>query len=140
MEQEAWVTMNDGVRLDASVWTPDGAAPADGWPAVLLVHGHGDAGNKAAMRPLAEHYRDRGYLTAGYSVQGQGGSEGLSFHMGAREIFDLQDVIDWVLAEWPVHPDKLGVVGSSQGGWHAYMAAAHHRQVATVAPQKESCS
>jgi predicted acyl esterase len=55
--------------------------------------------------------------------------------MGPREVYDLQDMIDWTLREHPVHPKKLGVMGSSQGGWHAHMAAIHHPDVATVVPQ-----
>jgi len=135
VEREYWVTMNDGVRLDTSVCTPAGERPAAGWPAVLLVHGHGDAGSKAATLERGRRYAERGYLTICYSVRGQGGSEGLTFHLGAREIFDLQDMIDWALREQPVHSNKLAVAGSSQGGWHAYMAAAHHPAVATVVPE-----
>ncbi len=134
-EREYWITMNDGVRLDASVFTPKGEQPQGGWPGVLLIHGHGDAGNKTSMFDRARRYADRGYLTASYSVRGQGDSEGLVFHMGARELFDLQDVISWMLRALPIHREKLGVCGSSQGGWHAYMAAAHHPQVATVVPE-----
>ncbi len=134
-KRECWIVMNDGVRLDASVFTPDGDAPEGGWPGVLFVHGHGDAGNKTTLYGRAKRYAERGFLTVSYSVRGQGDSEGLCFHMGPREVFDLQDVISWLLREWPVHPKKLGVVGSSQGGWHAYMAAAHHAQVATVVPE-----
>ncbi|MDA0710618.1 MAG: CocE/NonD family hydrolase [bacterium] len=129
---EHWIHMNDGVKLDAATFTPDGPAPAGGWPAIVLVHGHGDTNDKSTLFPRARHYADLGYLAMSYSVRGQGRSEGLVFHMGPRELFDLQDVISWTLAECPVHPDKLAVVGSSQGGWHAYMAAAHHPQVATV--------
>ena len=134
-ERETWITMNDGVKLDASIFTPKGEQPQGGWPGVLLIHGHGDAGNKTAMFDRARHCVGRGYLTVSYSVRGQGDSEGLVFHMGARELFDLQDVISWVLRALPIHWEKLGVCGSSQGGWHAYMAAAHHPQVATVVPE-----
>jgi len=133
--RECWVTMNDGVRLDTSIFTPSAAQPEGGWPAILLIHGHGDTGSKASMFARATHYAQRGYLVVAYSVRGQGCSEGLAFHLGAREVFDLQDVIDWLLAQLPVHPQKLAVCGSSQGGWHAYMAAAHHPQVATVVPE-----
>ncbi len=47
-EREYRVEMNDGVRLDVSVCTPEGDAPEGGWPGVLLVHGHGDTGSKAS--------------------------------------------------------------------------------------------
>ncbi len=127
--------MNDGIRLDASVCTPAGEAPQGGWPAVLLIHGHGDNASKVSCLPRALRLAGRGYLTVVYSVRGQGASEGLCFHMGPRELFDLQDVIDWMLEYLPVHADRVAVVGSSQGGWHAYMAAAHHPRVATVVPE-----
>ena len=87
-EREHWITMNDGVKLDASVFTPEGKQPKGGWPGVLLIHGHGDAGNKTSMYGRARRYAERGYLTVSYSVRGQGDSEGLVFHMGARELFD----------------------------------------------------
>ncbi|MFT5365913.1 MAG: putative acyl esterase [Candidatus Latescibacterota bacterium] len=131
-QTEHWITMNDGVRLDASTFTPDGDPPKNGWPAILFAHGHGDTGNKTSYFARAQQYAEQGYLTISFSVRGQGNSEGLVFHMGPRELFDLQDVISWTLREHPIHPNKLAVVGSSQGGWHAYMAAAHHPQVATV--------
>lgn len=133
--RECWVPMNDGVQLDTSIFTPSGDTPASGWRAILLIHGHGDNASKESMFARAERYAERDYLAVCYSVRGQGASEGLTFHLGAREIFDLQDMIDWILNELPVHPEKLAVCGSSQGGWHAYMAAAHHAQVATVVPE-----
>ena len=135
LEREAGVKMNDGVHLDASVCMPEGTAPEDGWPSVLIVHGHGDTGSKASTLGSGRRLADRGYLAVCYSVRGQGCSEGLSFHMGPREAFDLQDMIDWTLRVHPVHPKRLGVIGSSQGGWHAHMAAIHHPDVATVVPQ-----
>jgi len=134
-ETQTWLSMNDGVRLDASVITPMGQAPASGWPAVLLVHGHGDTGCKASCLPRARRLAARAYLTVAYSVRGQGASEGLTFHMGPREIFDLQDVVAWILQECPVDAERLAVCGSSQGGWHAYMAAIHCPEVATVVPE-----
>lgn len=132
-ETPTWLTMNDGVRLDASVCTPGGPVPAAGWPTVLLVHGHGEDGSKAMTLDRGRRYAGRGYQAVCYSVRGQGGSEGLSFHLGARELFDLQAVIDWILAELPV--DRLAVCGSSQGGWHSWMAASFHPRVATVVPE-----
>lgn len=135
VEREHEIIMNDGVRLDASVCTPEGKRPDGGWPAVIICHGHGDAGSKVSSLPRGRRLAGRGYVTVSYSVRGQGASEGLVFHMGARELFDLQDMVAWTLSEHPVHPEELGVVGSSQGGWHSYMAAAHCPQVATVVPE-----
>ena len=114
--RECWITMNDGVRLDASIFTPTTAQPEQGWPAILLVHGHGDISCKASMFERALHYVQRDYLVVAYSVRGQGSSEGLTFHLGAREIFDLQDVIDWMLAELPDPSAEAGRLRQFTGG------------------------
>jgi uncharacterized protein len=125
-----WLPMNDGARLDASICRPDGAGP---WPAVVLVHGHGEDGSKASTLERGRRYAERGWLVLAYSVRGQGGSEGLSSHLGAREIWDLQDVVRFART-LPARSDRIAVCGSSQGGWHAWMAAAH-ADVATVVPE-----
>ena len=134
-ETAFWLTMNDGVRLDAQAVLPDGSPPGGLFSGVILVHGHGEDGSKATTLERARDLADRGYVALCYSVRGQGGSEGLSFHLGVRELFDLQEVVGWALGNLPIHPDRLGVCGSSQGGWHSWMAAAHCPQVATVVPQ-----
>jgi predicted acyl esterase len=135
-EDAVALQMSDGVRLDASVLVPDGPAPSGGFPALVLVHGHGDDGNKSM--PLARwgrRHAGRGYAVVAYSVRGQGASEGLSFHLGARELFDLLEVLTWTRRSLPVNPAKVGLVGSSQGGWHAWMAAAFDPDLAVAIPQ-----
>ena len=44
------VQMSDGVRLATTYYVPDGAPPAGGWPAVMLLHGLG--GNRNGLSPL----------------------------------------------------------------------------------------
>lgn len=40
-EKSTFVGMDDGVRLNTSVFIPDGTAPPNGWPAIVFVHGLG---------------------------------------------------------------------------------------------------
>ena len=61
-EDAVWIPTSDGVRLDASVCLPDGATPPGGWPGVLLVHGHGEDGRKAATLERARKYAARGRI------------------------------------------------------------------------------
>jgi len=124
--------MNDGVRLDAALCTPAGDTPG---PAVVLVHGHGEDGSKASTLARAQRLSARGYTTLAYSVRGQGGSEGLSFHLGMQELVDLQTVVAWVQSQPAVDPARVAVCGSSQGGWHSWMAAAHIPGLATAVPE-----
>ena len=134
-EHAHWIVANDGARLDASVCIPSGQAPASGWPAVIMVHGHGDDASKASILPMGRRLAEYGYLALCYSVRGQGASEGVSFHLGPQELFDLQTVVRHSVAALPIDRERLAVWGSSQGGWHAWMAAAHCPEVRTVVPE-----
>lgn len=127
--------MGDGVTLDASFVRPLGAPPPGGWPAVLLVHGHGEDGSKAMTLDRGRRLAGRGIAALCLSVRGQGASEGLSFHLGARELFDLLESIDQLLAHPEVDAARVAVCGSSQGGWHSWMAACWHPRVRTVVPE-----
>lgn len=129
------LVVSDGVTLDASFVAPAGAPPPSGWPAVLLVHGHGEDGTKASTLDRARRLAGRGIAALSVTVRGQGASEGLSFHLGARELFDLLEVIDRLMARPDVDADRVAVCGSSQGGWHAWMAACWHPRVRTVVPE-----
>lgn len=134
--ERAWpLVVSDGVCLDASLVRPMGEAPEGGWPAVLLVHGHGEDGSKAMTLERGRRLAGRGIVALCLTVRGQGASEGLSFHLGARELFDLLEVIDELMALPVVDADRVAVCGSSQGGWHSWMAACFHPRVRTVVPE-----
>jgi predicted acyl esterase len=105
------ITVRDGARLEATIVFPPGTSPALGVPGMVLVHGYG--GSKRDMESLA------------YSVRGQGNSTGLSTTSGEAERLDLEEVIAFFRRYPRVDGDRLGVVGGSQGGIHAWMAAVH---------------
>ena len=46
--------MDDGVSIAATLYVPDGAPPAGGWPAIVFLHGL--AGNRQQMNALVEGY------------------------------------------------------------------------------------
>lgn len=127
--------VSDGITLDSSFLRPPGAPPVGGWPAVLLVHGHGEDGTKASTLERGRRFAGRGIAALCLTVRGQGASEGLSFHLGARELFDLLEVIDRLMAHPDVRADRVAVCGSSQGGWHSWMAACFHPGVRTTVPE-----
>lgn len=133
IERAHTVLANDGVRLDTSVCLPHGPSPEGGWPCQILVHGHGEDGSKATTLERGRRAAGMGYAAVCFSVRGQGGSDGLSFHLGAQELFDLQEVVAWAARALPI--GRIAVCGASQGGWHAWMAAAHCPQVTTVVPE-----
>ncbi len=127
------ITMTDGISLETTIVKPSGAAPAEGFPGIVLVHGFG--GNKDQMLTISLLLAARGYASVTYSVRGQGGSGGLSSVMGARERQDLFEVIQYFRSAADIDPNRLGVTGASQGGIHSWMAAVYRMPgVLAVAP------
>ncbi len=126
------LAMSDGIVLDALYVLPNSAPPASGYPAVLLVHGFG--GNKNGGRSTALAFARSGYASTAYSVRGQGASGGeFDFFTSERIRADLQSMIDFTKALPRVNPERIGVQGGSQGGIHAWMAAAYDMKVRAVA-------
>jgi predicted acyl esterase len=79
--------MGDGVSLASSLYTPDGAPPPGGWPAVLLLHGIG--GSRGTVSEIAEQYlAPQGYAVLTVDARGHGESGGLSTFVGSTERAD----------------------------------------------------
>ena len=57
---EVSLTMDDGVRIDASLLVPAGEAPTGGWPAVMMFHGLG-GNHKSLADGLVPAYLAKGY-------------------------------------------------------------------------------
>ena len=118
------LVMSDGARIDALYVLPTTAPPADGHPAILLVHGF--AGAKNNNRSTALAYAREGYAATTYSVRGQGASEGLfDFFASPRILGDLRAALDFTRTLRGVDSSRVAVVGGSQGGLHAWNAAAY---------------
>lgn len=129
--RDTTLTMSDGAVLDAFYVLPDTPAPAGGYPAVLLVHGFGGSKNNNAS--LARSFALEGYAAAAYSVRGQGSSEGtFDFFTSERILADLRAMVDFTRAMPGVNAQRVGVMGASQGGIHAWNAAAYDMDVRAV--------
>ncbi len=134
---DVFVAMDDGVRLNASVFVPEGTAADAGWPAIVFVHGLGGSKSIAAARRAA----GRGYVGLAYTVRGQGRrkggapSGGFSTPVGEREARDLRAMLAWLRKNYPVDSRRIGITGSSQGGLHSWMAVAYEMGVAAAVPQ-----
>jgi predicted acyl esterase len=107
--------MNDGVELATTLYLPNGAAPAGGWPAVLLLHGLG--ANRSSMNEIAEQFLvPQGYAALTVDARGNGESGGRSSLVGPRETADYAAALAWLRARPGVSDTKIGAVGSSLGG------------------------
>jgi predicted acyl esterase len=109
------LVMGDGVSLASTLYTPDGPAPADGWPSVLLLHGLG--GNRMSMNTIAEQFfAPQGYSVLTLDARGHGESGGQSTLVGSRELADYAAALAWLRSRPGVSDTKVGAMGFSLGG------------------------
>ena len=116
------VTMGDGVSIATTLYLPDGAPPAAGWPAIVMAHGLG--GDRQGMNALAEQlYVPRGYAVLTYDARGHGASGGVVDVDGPAEISDLRVLFERLRARPDVKDDAIGGWGISLGGGAMLRAA-----------------
>ena len=126
------VTMRDGVDMDCLKFVPQATPPDGGWPTVIMVHGYGD--NKETLAGFCKAQAQYGYYTFTYSVRGQGHSGGLSNLISDVEMQDLLEIINYVKSDIGsgVNPDRILIMGGSQGGLLPFMAACNGAPVKTI--------
>jgi predicted acyl esterase len=128
------VTYTDGYTTFGSLIRPAAQAPGAGWPLVVHVHPLGQT--RGFDLDLQLLIAGQGYAVWSYDVRGQGQAVGAnpghtnagSTLMGPIERCDLAEQIQF-LAALPayagvVDATRVAVLGSSQGGAHAWTAAA----------------
>ncbi len=128
------VSYSDGYQTFATLTTPVGPPPSCGWPLVVYVHRLGH--NRFEELPLQVFLAEHGFAVWSYDVRGQGeartanaghAQEGTTL-WGPVERHDLAEQVAFVAAapQWQgiVDASRLGVLGTSQGGAHAWIAAA----------------
>ncbi len=128
------LTYADGYRTRYDLRLPDPAQiapPAGGWPCIALVHGFSGARSLFALTGEGRRHAERGYITVAYDVRGQGQARGLNPNRGtlvtgAFERADLAELFHQIEARLGSVMDfgRLVVMGTSQGGDHAWAAAA----------------
>ena len=121
-ERRTFIPLADGTRLAATLYLPDGRAPA---PAVLeaLPYRKDDltAGDRAEYRRLRDEH---GYAVCRLDLRGTGSSEGVAAdEYPAVERRDLAEVLAWLAAQ-PWSSGAVGMYGTSYSGFNALQLAA----------------
>ena len=131
--KEVPLTMDDGVRIDASLLVPDGPVPAGGWPAVMLFHGLG--GNHTGLvTALGPAYLAKGYAVFAPDARGHGTSGGFVSLDGPREVADVRAEFQWLAARPEVSDTQIGAWGISLGGgaaWNSVVAGVPFKALET---------
>ena len=76
-KQNVSIPMDDGVSISATLYLPDGAPPAGGWPALVFLHGL--SRNKEQINALVETsgFVGQSYVVLTFDARGHGQSGGL---------------------------------------------------------------
>jgi fermentation-respiration switch protein FrsA (DUF1100 family) len=134
VKTDVTLTMDDGVAIAATLYLPDGAAPAGGWPGIVMFHGLG--GTRTDMNVLAESsFANTGYAVLTFDTRGHGQSGGLWSFVGPRETADFRALFDWLGARPDVDETHIGAWGISLGGgavWRSLVEGIPFAAVETV--------
>jgi X-Pro dipeptidyl-peptidase (S15 family) len=126
-------TMSDGTSIAYDLYEPDGAAPAAGWPGVVVLHGLG--GSKEDMAPIAQVFVSHGYAALAYSARGSGTSTGNLELAGPNEIADERALEQWFAGLPEVSDTQIGAWGISYGGgqvWNGLAAGIPYKAAEVV--------
>jgi predicted acyl esterase len=124
--------MDDGVRIDAALYLPNGTTPAAGWPAIMMFHGLG--GSHAGLAPLAQSYVQKGYAVLVPDARGHGTSGGYVSLDGPREVADVRTEFAWLASQPQVSDTQIGAWGISLGGgaaWNSVVAGVPFKALET---------
>ncbi len=136
------VSYSDGYVTFASLIRPAGTPPACGWPLVVHVHPLGQT--RGFDLDLQMLIAGQGYAVWSYDVRAQGQAAGANIGhanagstlWGPIERCDLAEQMHFVATQpaWAgiIDATRIAVLGSSQGGAHAWTAAAWSGQQLTV--------
>jgi fermentation-respiration switch protein FrsA (DUF1100 family) len=121
--------LSDGLKLQGVLTTPE----SDSWPLVILSHGFLSHKDSSKYRQLALVFAQDSMATVRFDFRGCGESEGLLAESSVSGRWrDLQRVIDRVL-DLDGFDGRLGLLGSSLGGYLALLEASRRPQVRCVA-------
>jgi esterase/lipase len=106
--------MSDGVPIAYDLYEPDGAAPAGGWPGIIVLHGLG--GSKDDMGAVADAFVSHGYAVLAYTARGHGSSGGEAGFAGPDDVSTERAMFDYLRGLPEVSDTQIGAWGISYGG------------------------
>ena len=131
MKSEEITFPNQTIRIAGTLYHPEGKAP---YPAIVVVH---PASGGERTDPFYDHLRsalpEHGIAVLIFDRRGSGASEG---DFATADFEDLaRDVIagvEYLQSRSDIHPDRIGLHGTSQGAWIAPIAAARKPDIACI--------
>lgn len=116
-----------GITLSGTLTLPQGEGP---FPAVVLVSGSGPQNRDEELmghrpfRVLADGLTRAGIAVLRYDDRGVGGSQGVYGEASLQDFADdAASAMAWLRRQSAVDPQRVGVIGHSEGAMIAYMLA-----------------
>ena len=131
---EVTIDASDATPLACAYIIPGGAAPAGGWPGVILFHGLGQS--HTDMEPYGSALAQFGFAALACDARGTGASGGKFGLDGPTEVQDARDLFNWFAARSDVSDTNIGALGLSLGGgnvWNAAVAGVPFKAIVPVA-------
>lgn len=120
----------DGTEIAANIFLPKTPPPANGYPAIIFVNSWAIEEHQYVVQ--AVKYASRGYAVFSYSARGWGCSTGVVDTIGNKDVKDTSAVIDYLLSNYPVDINNIGISGISYGGGISLRAAANDTRIKTA--------
>lgn len=129
------IPSRDGKKIPAKIYLPESFNKKRKYPMVIFVHGAGYLQN--VINGWNNYYREfmfnellteKGYVVLDIDYRGSAGygrvwrTDVYDF-LGGKDFDDHIDAIDFMVANYPVSPAKMGAYGGSYGGFMAEMLA-----------------
>jgi dipeptidyl aminopeptidase/acylaminoacyl peptidase len=113
----------DGLAIPAYLTLPSGIEPRQ-LPAIALVHGGPWSRDTIDWDPEVQLLANRGYAVLQVNFRGSSGLGESHLRAGYREWGqkiqdDITDGVKWLIAQGVADPDRVGIVGTSYGGYAA---------------------
>lgn len=128
------VTFRSGdLNLSGVVHVPDGLAPGERRPAVLVLHGFGSRKNAPNVTGPASMFTNWGYVVLRFDMRSCGESDGAFGHILCEDqVEDTRAAITFVQSRPEVDPERICVVGSSFGAAVAVYAGGIDARIKAV--------
>ncbi|GAA1223079.1 CocE/NonD family hydrolase [Kitasatospora nipponensis] len=130
--QEVSIAMADGTLIDAALSVPRNLAPGQTCPAIVMPAPLIGIGRKAYLG-MFPRWALGGYVVLAYSQRGLADSGGEIQVAGPQDVADGGEIINWLVGQDSVDPERIGFFGSSYGAGTSLLVAAKDRRVKAVA-------
>jgi len=123
------ISAYDDIKLHANIYIPTSGHSY--YPTLIFINSWGL--DEYEYLTEAARFAEQGYIVLSYSTRGFGDSQGKIATAGEQDIQDVSAVIDYLLENYPVDENKIGLAGVSYGSGISLLSAAHDTRISAVA-------